>query len=146
MMNKYNFNSMSTMVQISISKELFANDLMPVYKLFASVEDTCSRFKEDSELSLLNQQLEKEVEVSNQLMSILKDALRFYEETNGVFNPGILSAIENSGYTRSIEFIKGQEVAAGPAVLAPEVTNIPPYQLNEGNQTVVLQTRIDLGG
>jgi thiamine biosynthesis lipoprotein len=37
-------------------------------------------------------------------------------------------------------------VAAGPAVLAPEVTNIPPYQLNEGNQTVVLQTRIDLGG
>src|SRR4051812_12211927 len=145
MMNKYNFNSMSTMVQISINQELFANDLMPVYKLFASVENTCSRFKEDSELSRLNQQVGKEVEISELLFSILKDALRFFEETNGVFNPGILSAIENSGYTKSIEYIKGQELAGSP-LLAPGVRNIQPYRLNEEKQTVVLQTRIDLGG
>jgi len=144
-MYKYNFNSMSTMVQILISKELFANDLMPVYKLFASVEDTCSRFKEDSGLSRLNQQLEKEVEVSVQFFSILKEALRFYEETNGVFNPGILSAIENSGYTKSIELIKGRELAA-PSPTAPVFTKLRPYQLDEARQTVVLHTRIDLGG
>ena len=145
MMNKYNFNSMSTMVQISINKELFANDLMPVYKIFASVEDTCSRFKEDSELSRLNQQLEKEVEVSDQLFSILKEALRFYEETNGVFNPGILSAIEHSGYTKSIELIKGRELTA-PSPTAPVFTKLRPYQLDEDRQTVLLHTRIDLGG
>src|SRR3954468_14580850 len=121
MMNKYSFNSMSTLVQLSVNQELFANDLMPVYKLFASVEDTCSRFKEDSELSRLNQQLEKEVEVSDQLFSILKEALRYYEETNGIFNPGILSAIENSGYTKSIEFIKGRELAT-PSATAPIFT------------------------
>ncbi|WP_342042689.1 FAD:protein FMN transferase [Bacillus sp. OTU2372] len=144
-MYKYNFNSMSTMVQILINKELFVNDLMPVYKLFASVEDTCSRFKEDSELSKLNQQLEKEVEVSDQFFSILKEALRFYEETNGVFNPGILSAIENSGYTKSIEFIKGQELAT-PSLTAPVFTKLRPYQLDEDRQTVVLHTGIDLGG
>ncbi|ULT56612.1 FAD:protein FMN transferase [Neobacillus drentensis] len=144
-MNKYNFNSMSTMVQLSINQELFANDLMPVYKLFASVEDTCSRFKEDSELSRLNQQLEKEVEVSDPLFGILKEALRFYEETNGVFNPGILSAIENSGYTQSIEWIKGQELTA-PSQTAPVFTKMRPYQLDEDRQTVVLHTRIDLGG
>lgn len=145
MMYKYNFNSMSTMVQISINQELFANDLMPLYKLFSSVEDTCSRFKEESELSRLNQHIGKEVEVSNQFFIILNDALRLYEETNGVFNPGILSAIENSGYTKSIEFIKGRELGAS-SLLAPEVSKIHPYQLNEGKQTVVLQTRIDLGG
>ncbi|MEH7094935.1 FAD:protein FMN transferase [Neobacillus vireti] len=144
-MNKYNFNSMSTLVQLSINQELFANDLMPVYKLFASVEDTCSRFKEDSELSRLNQQLEKEVEVSDALFSILKEALRFYEETNGVFNPGILSAIENSGYTKSIELIRGQELTA-PFSTAPVFTKMRPYQLDEDRQTVVLYTRIDLGG
>ncbi|MEH7413985.1 FAD:protein FMN transferase [Neobacillus drentensis] len=144
-MFKYNFNSMSTMVQISISKELFANDLMPVYKLFASVEDTCSRFKENSELSQINQQLEKEVDVSDPLFSILKDALQFYEETNGVFNPGILSAIENSGYTRSIEFIKGRELGV-PSPTAPVFTKLKPYQLDEEKQTVLLNTRIDLGG
>ncbi|MBT2655198.1 FAD:protein FMN transferase [Bacillus sp. ISL-18] len=144
-MNNYNFNSMSTTVQLSINQELFANDLMPVYKLFASVEDTCSRFKVDSELSRLNQQLEKEVEVSDPLFSILKETLRFYEETNGVFNPGILSAIENSGYTQSIEWIKGRELTA-PSPTAPVFTKVRPYQLDEDRQTVVLHTRIDLGG
>ncbi|MEH7076001.1 FAD:protein FMN transferase [Neobacillus drentensis] len=144
-MYKYNFNSMSTMVQLSINQELFANDLMPVYKLFASVEDTCSRFKEDSELSKLNQQLGKEVEVSDSLFSILKEALKFYEETNGVFNPGILSAIENSGYTKSIEYIKGRELGV-PSPTAPVFTKLKPYQLDEEKQTVLLNTGIDLGG
>lgn len=144
-MYKYNFNSMSTMVQISISQELFANDLMPVYRLFSSVEDICSRFKEDSELSRLNLQIGKEVEVSNQFFSILTDALKFYEETNGVFHPGILSAIENSGYAKSIEFIKGRELGVS-SLPAPEDSKIKPYQLNEGKQTVILHTRIDLGG
>jgi thiamine biosynthesis lipoprotein len=133
------------MVQLSINQELFAKTLMPVYKLFASVEDTCSRFKEDSELSKLNQQLGKEVEISDQLFSILKEALKFYEETNGVFNPGILSAIENSGYTKSIELIKGRELLA-PSPIAPVFTKLRPYQLDEDKQTVVLHTRIDLGG
>lgn len=144
-MYKYHFNSMSTMVQISINKELFANDLMPVYKLFASVEDTCSRFKETSELSRLNQQLGQEVNVSNQLFSILAEALRYYKETNGVFNPGVLSAMENSGYTQSIEYIKGKEFSAS-ILLAPVVTNNQPYQLYEDKQTAALNTRIDLGG
>jgi FAD:protein FMN transferase len=145
MMYKYNFNSMSTMVQISINQEMFANDLMPVYKLFAAVEDTCSRFKEESELSRLNQQVGKEVEVSDDLFNILKEALRFYKETNGIFNPGILSAIEDSGYTKSIEYIKGKELGAS-SQSAPEISKIQPYQLNEEKQTVILQTRIDLGG
>ncbi len=144
-MYKYNFNSMSTMVQISINHELFANDLMPVYKIFTIVEDTCSRFKRDSELSLLNQQIGKETVVSEVLLLILKDALKFYEETDGVFNPGILTAIENSGYTKSIEYIRGMELKS-PFYSAPVATKTPPYHLDESKQTVVLQTRIDLGG
>lgn len=147
MMYKYQFNSMSTMVQISISQELFANDLMPVYKLFSSVEDTCSRFKEDSELSRLNQQIGKEVEVSNSFFIILKEALTFYEETNGVFNPGVLSAMENNGYTKSIEFIRGKELAASSlSNPGSQAAKSQPYQLNEDKQTVILQTGIDLGG
>ncbi|OIK16189.1 hypothetical protein BIV60_05995 [Bacillus sp. MUM 116] len=144
-MYKYNFNSMSTMVQITIDQELFANDLMPVYRLFSSVEDTCSRFKDDSEVSRLNQQIGKEMLISNDMFSILKDALKFYKETNGVFNPGILSSVENSGYTRSIEFIRGRELGAASDT-AVEVSKNQPFQLNMEKQTVVLLTRIDLGG
>lgn len=144
-MHKYIFNSMSTTVQISISQELFANDLMPVYKLFSMVEDTCSRFKEDSELSRLNQQIGQEIEVSHPFFLILKDALSYYKETNGVFNPGVLSAMENSGYSKSIELIRGRELGAS-SHSAEQVRQIQPYQLNEDRQTAILLTRIDLGG
>jgi thiamine biosynthesis lipoprotein len=133
------------MVQISISQEMFANDLMPVYKIFEAVEETCSRFKEESELSRLNRQAGKEIEVSDILFNILKEALRFYEETTGVFNPGILEAIESSGYTKSIEYIKGRELNVSTH-LAPKIEKIQPYQLNEEKQTVILHNRIDLGG
>lgn len=144
-MYNYRLNSMSTTVQISISQELFANDLMPIYKLFALVEDTCSRFKEDSELSLLNGQIGKEVSVSNDMFAILTAALQFYRETNGIFNPGILSAIKNSGYAKSIEYIRGLDLTS-PALTAESALQSEPYLLNEREQSVILYTGIDLGG
>lgn len=144
-MYNYNFNSMSTMVRISINQELFANDLMPVYKRFTSVEETCSRFKVNSELSLLNQHVGKEKKVSDEFFSILKDALAFYKETNGIFNPGILAAIHHSGYTKSIEYIRGKELT-NTAKPTPVQTLTPPYEINEEQKTVLLHTGIDLGG
>ncbi|MGG1677995.1 FAD:protein FMN transferase [Neobacillus sp. NRS-1170] len=142
-MYNYQFNSMSTILKISISCELFANDLMPVYKLFEGVEDTCSRFKEDSELSLLNQQIRKEVAISADMFSILTLAESFYKETDGIFNPGVLTALESIGYSKSIEIIKGQKLEiASPSAIAA----INPFTLNESLQSVMLHTKIDLGG
>lgn len=145
-MYHYQFNSMSTMVQISISNELFANDLMPVYKKFTRIEDLCSRFREDSELSQLNRQLGLEVPVSEELFAILQTALRFYEETDGIFNPGILVALENSGYTKSIEQIKGREIS-GIADFSPAFSLASkPFHLAHTKTAATLLTKLDLGG
>lgn len=144
-MFNYPFNAMSTTVQISINHELFANDLMPIYKLFQLLEDTCSRFREDSELSLLNQQIGKEVMVSSELFSILTEAERFYQETEGIFNPGILSAIVSNGYSKSIESIRGQKIE-GTLHPIPAVLPSQPFSLNGSKHTVCLSTKIDLGG
>ncbi|MEH7334945.1 FAD:protein FMN transferase [Neobacillus drentensis] len=142
-MYNYQFNSLSTIVKISISRELFANNLMPVYKLFEGVEDTCSRFKEDSELSLLNQKIGKETAISADMFSILTMAESFYKETYGIFNPGVLTALESSGYSKSIESIRGQKLEiASPSAIAA----INPFTLNENLQSVILHTKIDLGG
>ncbi|WP_223595725.1 FAD:protein FMN transferase [Neobacillus bataviensis] len=142
-MYNYQFNSMSTIVKISISRELFANDLIPVHKLFEGVEDTCSRFKKDSELSLLNQQIGKETAISADMFSILTTAESFYKETDGIFNPGVLTALESSGYSKSIESIRGQKLEiASPSAIAA----INPFTLNENLQSVILHTKIDLGG
>ncbi|HEY2421757.1 MAG TPA: FAD:protein FMN transferase [Neobacillus sp.] len=143
-MFNYQFNSMSTIVKISVNRELFANDMMPIDKLFQSIERTCSRFRSDSELSLLNQQIGKEVEVSNDIFFILTEAIRFYKETAGVFNPGILDALEKSGYSKSIEYIRGQklEIAEHP----PVAVTILPFFLNKKKQTATFFSKIDLGG
>ncbi|MEY2193513.1 FAD:protein FMN transferase [Neobacillus sp. BF23-41] len=141
----YRFPSMSTIVQISISQELFANDLMPIYKLFELIEDTCSRFRSDSELSRLNQHVDKEVIVSSEMFSILSDALRFFEETEGIFNPSILSSLENHGYSKSIEMIKGKELAVTPPSSMAAISSLP-FILNESKRSVTLLSKIDLGG
>ncbi|NRD76181.1 FAD:protein FMN transferase [Bacillus sp. BRMEA1] len=144
-MYQYQFNSMSTMVRISISVELFANDLLPIYKQFELIENICSRFREDSELSQMNQQLEQEVSVSEEMFSILTDAEHFYLKTGGLFNPGILTALEQNGYRASIEKIRGKEIDGSASRNINAVSNLP-FSLNAIKQTVILQRKIDLGG
>jgi thiamine biosynthesis lipoprotein len=144
-MYPYQFNSMSTMVRISINVELFANDLLPIYKQFELIEGMCSRFRADSELSLLNQELEHEAVVSKEMFYILSEAERFYQETAGLFNPGILAALENNGYAASIETIRGKELAE-PFPQASMAVPEHPFTLNESRQTVTLHGKIDLGG
>ncbi|MFJ7729513.1 FAD:protein FMN transferase [Neobacillus sp. NPDC097160] len=144
-MYHYQFNSMSTMVQISISQELYANEMMPIYKQFELVEITCSRFRTDSELSKLNQQVGKEVTVSSEMFLILSEADQFYKDTGGIFNPSILSALENNGYAKSIEFIRDREIET-PARSTASAAQSQTYTLNEKQQAVILHSKIDLGG
>ena len=144
-MYNYRFNSMSTIVQISIDYELFANDMMPIYKLFDLVDRTCSRFRPDSELSQLNQQVGKEVKTSSVMFSILLESDRYYRETEGIFNPSILSALENEGYSTSIESISGREIET-PAGNSTLSLLEQPFFLNEEQQAVTLYSTIDLGG
>jgi len=144
-MFQYQFNSMSTMVTISISHELFANDLLPVYKQFEFVENLCSRFRPDSELSKLNQQLENEISISREMYFILTEAERFYRETCGMFNPGILEALETNGYTASIETIRGKELTDAVPKDIKAVRTFP-VTFNEKRQTAILHATIDLGG
>ena len=144
-MYNYRFNSMSTIVQISIDYELFANDMMPIYKLFDLVDRTCSRFRHDSELSQLNQQVGQEVKTSSEMFSILLESDRYYQETEGIFNPSILSALENEGYSTSIESIRGREIET-PAGNSTLSLLEQPFFLNEEQQAVTLYSTIDLGG
>ncbi|MGJ7912888.1 FAD:protein FMN transferase [Neobacillus sp. LXY-1] len=141
----YQFNSMSTLVKICINREMFANDLMPIYKLFEFIEDTCSRFKQNSELSNLNRHLDQEFLVSNELFALLARAEEFFQETDGLFHPGILENLEINGYADSIEVIRGQDLDM-PSLGVAAAVQVRPYTINETKQTVTLHTKIDLGG
>jgi thiamine biosynthesis lipoprotein len=144
-MQKYTFEAMSTIVEIGTNSHLHADTQAEVRERIHLLEATCSRFQADSELSRLNQQLGKEIKVSALLFDILQSAQEFYDETNGLFNPGILSSLEYAGYSKSIERIQGQEMEA-TLTPPPYPVQMFPYTLHKKTQTVTLYTKIDLGG
>ncbi|MEM7533249.1 MAG: FAD:protein FMN transferase [Chloroflexota bacterium] len=77
--------------------------LQKAESLFAKVETCLSRFNPDSELSHLNNSHETWMPVSPVLWRVLNKAVQLAEDTNGLFDPTLLNAMTEAGYTRSFE-------------------------------------------
>lgn len=102
------------------------------------IEDRCSRFQPDSQLSRLNRERRIDDPVIAELTSL---ALEFRSVTHGAFDPAVGDAVVASGYDRSFELIRG-----APA-LAPRLSLGQPAIPVHGD-TVELRGpgRLDLGG
>lgn len=70
-----------------------------VFLYFRDFERRFSRFREESELSQFNQS--QGGRVSQDLFSLLETARDYSQETNGVFDPAILPALEMAGYANT---------------------------------------------
>jgi thiamine biosynthesis lipoprotein len=66
-------------------------------------EQCLSRFRWDSELSRLNREAGRWTPVSTTLWAVLMHALWGARESNGIFTPTVLAALEAAGYDRSFE-------------------------------------------
>ncbi len=82
----------------------FNQDLRELEVLVANFEKSFSRFKENSELSLLNNSV-GDFKASQGLINILSLAKEFYAVTNNIFDPTILNVLENMGYNTSFDSI-----------------------------------------
>jgi thiamine biosynthesis lipoprotein len=110
-------------------------------------EARLSRFRPESEVSLLSSRSGRAVPVSAELFELLTMALSFWRETSGLFDPLILPALEAAGYDRSFEAV--------PAV-SREAPGLPPRPLatfgdvvlDAEHRTVFLPegAHLDLGG
>ncbi|GIM46613.1 FAD:protein FMN transferase [Collibacillus ludicampi] len=129
-------------LQIFEKEKIFAN----IRALFQQVENTCSRFLPDSELSLLNQTPERDVPVSPLLFELLVDAYDAFIETNGMFNPGLLTHLEAAGYDKSLE--KASQSQEEPSFYPCAVHTKAPFEIDKIRKTVWLSrgVKIDLGG
>ncbi len=103
-MNKfdYTFTALWTNCSISIIKE---NDnwlnkiINTCYNRITCFENEFSRFKSDSDLSILN--LKKKLEVSDEFLSLINKSRIIYALTNGYFNP--LIDVRKIWYSSSFE-------------------------------------------
>lgn len=110
-------------------------------------EARLSRFRPESEVSLLSSRSGRAVPVSPELFELLTRAMSFWWETGGMFDPLILPALEAAGYDRTFEDIAPETSAAPPppkrglAVFGDTV-------LDPEQRTACLPAgaRLDLGG
>lgn len=130
--------------------------LRQVERLFCVIETRLTRFSETSELSQLNERQGEWVPVSNVMWQIVCRALELAEETDGLFDPTILNALETAGYSQSFEQMGGTAVSAGVATNGASWTRAEStlgygwrdIMLDRERQAIRLPegVRLDLGG
>jgi FAD:protein FMN transferase len=79
--------------------------------VFEREERRFSRFRDDSELSLVNAGAGRWVRVSKPFAALTHRALRAAHDTDGLFDPTVLPALRAAGYDRDISEIVDRELA-----------------------------------
>jgi thiamine biosynthesis lipoprotein ApbE len=109
------------------------------------IDEACSRFREDSELSRLHAQAGREAPVSPLLLTALRAALRGARLSDGAVDPTVGTAVRIVGYDGDFASLP-RDGAAVPLVVRP----VPGWQrirLNEVSGSVLIPegVEVDLG-
>lgn len=121
---------------------------------FAEWEQTLSRFRDDSELNLLNRSAggAVPVPVSETLWNVLQMAVQAAHYTGGLVVPTLLNSLEAAGYVASFDKMVGLAANAPSAADSPgmeqTITSWSRIRLHSETRSVDLPggARLDLGG
>jgi thiamine biosynthesis lipoprotein len=138
------FRCFNTRVTVQLSDWRWAHLLPAVEAFLHDFESRFSRFLPDSELSRFNRRETPCVRVSDEMLEVLKECVRLYRLTSGVFNPLVLVSLEAAGYRDSFERLP-PTTPVRPAVAVPplDCLEIDP---EAGLATLPLGLRLDFGG
>ncbi len=106
------FHAMGTTVSVLLPERQAQAGLQAVRELFATWEQTLSRFRPESELSRLNQRAGEPVAVSALLFHVLTSALLAAHVTEGRYDPTMQSQLAQLGYDRSFDTLPANLPAA----------------------------------
>lgn len=137
---------MDTVVDIQVvsgkwTKEETEVKINRAFEAFQKVEQACSRFSPDSEVTKACQWIETAVPLSPFLFEPLKFALEIAEWSDGVFDPTVGKAMEEQGFNR--HYLTGEFIESASA----DVVTYRDIILNEEDHTLYLRKPlvIDLG-
>lgn len=109
------------------------------------VDDACNRFRDDSEISRLNDRAGQTVAVSPTLELALRTALAASEETDGLCDPTILPSLLALGYDTDYDALaRRDDVPLAPPVAAPGRAAVA-LDTEEHTVTLAPGCRLDLG-
>ncbi len=105
---------------VTAEPEAAREHLAQVRAFIHTIEAQLSRFRQESELSRLNARAGQTVQVSPLLWDVLVQALDAACQTDGLYDPTILDALEAAGYDRSFdEGWRSKNRHFAPALPAP---------------------------
>lgn len=138
------FKAMGTEVEVLAAPTLPAQVVEDVRAYFEAVEAALSRFRPDSELSLMNVTAGRPFAASPLMRQVLGEALDAARETGGLFDPLVLHNVEAAGYRESIESVRGAvQVQTAPARTA---TYADVDIAADGSVLLPAGAGVDLGG
>ncbi|HEY6628379.1 MAG TPA: FAD:protein FMN transferase, partial [Acidimicrobiia bacterium] len=106
---------------------------------FEEVEQVCSRFREDSELSQINGSNGGRIYVSETLAKVLRAGEQALELTGGLVDIGVGSRVAAWGYDRTFDLVTSLDQA-------PPRSTEPEWSLEGRTLTISAGTQLDLGG
>lgn len=149
MVNRLSFRAMGTemLVCVDNGSDEPPVELADVPKWFEEWEQTLSRFRFNSELSLLNQADGQPIAVSETLWQVFQSALAAEKFTEGLVTPTVAKAVLQVGYDRDFQLMAGQTLI--PIMFEP--APVPPLDLivwDESTHCVCLPEglQLDFGG
>jgi thiamine biosynthesis lipoprotein len=133
------FQAMGTEIELFVDASNAARELDAVEGEFHRLEDILSRFRERSELSLLN--WKGELDASPDLARVVTLALEARESTDGRFDPTVHDAVVSAGYDRSFELVRRNAAGTAHAACCGGAVRVigSRIELDTG-------VRLDLGG
>jgi thiamine biosynthesis lipoprotein len=111
-------------------------------------ESRFTRFSDESELAELNRHSGSWFSASQDLFEVVGQARRLYDQTQGLFNPGILDALIQVGYDRSMDELREHGAQPGSSPRQPLKPAFHKVRLDKSKRQIWLPagTHIDLGG
>ena len=100
---------MNTDVLIAAQGSLAQEGMLAAREAIEAGECRFSRFLYDSELSQLNRAAGQWFNASSEMMDVLQKAQKFFDITNGLFDPSVLPDLIRVGYDRSMDEIRAQD-------------------------------------
>jgi FAD:protein FMN transferase len=149
MIRSIEFRAMNTSVMLAAEGEGAVAGMYVAKTFINECEQRFSRFLPASELSYINRSAGDWLQISDDLMDMLQLSMKYYTETNGIFDPSILSDLKQIGYDRSMDEIRANGVSIPAQV--PNRTSRPAFHeisFDLANNRVRLPRgmEIDLGG
>ena len=149
-MQTHKFRAMNTDILLAGegSREAVETGFSQAQKFIEDSEKRFTRFSEQSELSQLNRSAGAWFNASKEMFEVVSLAIQLYRQTAGLFDPSILSALEQAGYDRTMDEIRLHGPGKVSVLARPRLHHFNEIRLDEPRCRIALpaEMRIDLGG